>query len=70
MKELILTLTPDTKDLPDEQILKLLDLEVDCFEKFMTSDKVDWKARGPLLPQERALIKTYIVQKFRGRLDG
>lgn len=70
MKEIRLMLDPELGEVSPEKVLELLDEEVKQFERFMQSQAVDWKVRGELLPQERVLLKTYLVQKLRGRVDG
>lgn len=52
-----------------EELLSLLDHEVDDFSQFM-STLGDWRSVGPLNPPERALIKTYLVHKITGKIDG
>lgn len=46
----------------------VLDQEVDRFSKYM-ENLSDWKAKGPLSPPERALLKSYLVAKLLGKLD-
>lgn len=52
-----------------EEMLALFDKEVDDFSKWLAEKCPDVKARGPLSKPERALIKTYLVQKFTGKID-
>lgn len=56
----------DQKKTPEEQ-LALLDQEVDAFSNFMAT-LGDSRARGALSHPERALVKTYLVAKIRGRI--
>lgn len=50
-----------------EEQSALLDLEVENLSKFFeTLD--DFRARGALNKMERALVKTYMVQKLTGRV--
>ena len=42
---------------------------VDDFSNFMATIG-DWKAVGPLNPLERTLIKSYLVHKVNGKIDG
>lgn len=65
MTALTLQLPSDTAAGTKEEISKLLDTEIDKFSEYMCNIG-DWKTAGPLLPQERALIKTYLVQKVKG----
>ena len=56
-------------EIPREKISSLLDQEIEDFSNFMATIG-DWRAVGPLSPPERALIKTYLVQKLTGKIDG
>jgi hypothetical protein len=56
-------------EVPKDELMKLIDAEVDRFSNYMAT-LADPMARGPLNRPERALVKTYIVQKLRGALDG
>lgn len=68
---------PDLKLILDEQhsgkakeeVLTLLDAEVDRFSTWMAA-LPDTRARGALSNPERALLKTYLVQKLTGKIDG
>lgn len=55
-------------ELQREQLNALFDQEVEQFSIWMAR-LADPLARGALLPQEKALIKTYLVQKHQGALD-
>lgn len=52
-----------------EQLEPLLDAEVERFSAFMAA-LPDWKARGELRKDEKALIKSYLVARVTGKLDG
>lgn len=66
---LSLSFPPEYASRPKEEVLKLFDEEVEKFSAFM--DNVgDWRSRGALSKSEKALIKTYLVHKYRGHLDG
>lgn len=56
-------------EIPREKLLNLFDQEIDDFSKFMSTIG-DWRAVGPLNSPERALIKTYLIQKLTGKIDG
>lgn len=45
-----------------------LDREVDRYSMWL-SNLVDPNSNGPLSNAERALLKTYLVQKLTGKLD-
>lgn len=68
MKILHLSLVDEFKDEDKAKISSLLDQEVEQFSKFMSSIG-DWKTAGPLNEAERALIKTYLVQKLTGKVE-
>lgn len=52
---------PDT----EEEMAPLLAKEVGIFNKWLMASGHD-----PLLRIEEAMLRTYLVQKFRGRLSG
>jgi hypothetical protein len=54
---------------PKEEQSKALDAEVERFSQFMENEVPDIIARGPLMTPEKALLKTYLVQKLTGKLD-
>ena len=68
MPDLLLQLAPEHQSKSKEELSILFDQEVDRFSRYMAT-MGDWKAAGPLLPLERVLIKTYLVQKYTGKLD-
>jgi hypothetical protein len=45
-----------------------LDREVERYSKWL-SQLTDTRASGPLCDPEKALIKTYLVQKLNGKID-
>lgn len=49
-----------------EEVLKLFDIDVEDYSRFMAQLE-DQRARGALSNPEKALIKTFLVQKYRGR---
>lgn len=63
-----LRMGPEHTGASKDEILKLLDIEIEKFSRFMDSLD-DWRARGALLPQEKAMLKTYLVHKIAGHLD-
>jgi hypothetical protein len=68
MADLTIVVSEEHKDKPQEEMSELLDKEVENFSAFMATIG-DWKTVGPLNSAERALIKTYLVQKLTGKLD-
>lgn len=52
-----------------EQLSKVLDAEVQRFSRYMESI-ADPNAKGPLSNPEAALVKSYLVAKLTGKLDG
>lgn len=69
MSVLTLALDKEHADKTKEEISLLLDQEIDTFSNFMANIG-DWKSVGALSNAERALIKTYLVQKLTGKLEG
>jgi hypothetical protein len=51
-----------------EEILLILEAELDKFSTYM-SNLSDWRARGSLNSGERALLKTYLVNKIKISLN-
>jgi hypothetical protein len=49
-----------------EQVVPVIEAEVDNFSKFMAA-QADPRYAGPLNNMERMLIKSYLVQKVRGK---
>ena len=47
------------------EVLAALDKEVERFSTFM-ANLPDWRAKGPLIGSEKAILKTYLVHKLRG----
>jgi len=68
MADLILTLSPEHAGKPKEQLLEVMDREIEKFSKWMAA-LPDERARGALSNPEKALLKTYLVQKFTGKID-
>lgn len=69
MKDVVVRFTDEHAGKSKEELSTLLDREVEDFSKFMSTIG-DWKSVGPLSPPERALIKTYLVQKLTGKIEG
>ena len=69
MKDIIVSLSPEVASKTGDALLQVIDQEVADFSRFMEG-LGDWKFQGALLKQERVLLKTYLVQKLRGRVDG
>lgn len=53
--------------LAKEEALKEIDAEVEKFSNFMSTLE-DARARGALNNPEKALLRTFLVQKLRGKL--
>lgn len=68
MKDVTVNLQDTHSQKSKEEISKILDGEIDRFSNFMAT-LGDWKSAGPLTAPERALIKTYLIQKINGKLD-
>ena len=63
----VVTLQPEVAAEDKDAVLKELDDEVESFSQFMGT-LGDWRSSGPLSRPEKALIKTYLVHKVRGRI--
>jgi len=50
-----------------EEILGEVNEEVEKFSNFMASLE-DWRARGALNSPEKALLRTYLLQKTQGKI--
>jgi hypothetical protein len=50
-----------------EELLVEVEGEVEKFSNYMSSLE-DWRARGALNSPEKALLRTYLVQKLQGKL--
>ena len=68
MQDLALVLAPPHRGKTKEEISAILYQEVEKFSQYMCS-LGDWKAVGPLIPQEKVLLKTYLLRKMQGLLD-
>jgi hypothetical protein len=55
--------------LSKEQLSELFDKEIEQFSKWMET-MPDIKASGALIAPEKALLKTYLIRKLTGELDG
>lgn len=69
MADVILKLGDEHAGKTKEEILNLFEQEVDRFSAFMAS-LGDSRVSGHLIKQERHLLKTYLVQKFTGKIEG
>lgn len=69
MADINLTLDPKFEGKSQDEVLAVFDQEVERFSAFMAGVG-DWRAKGALNNPEKALLKTYLVQKHRGRLNG
>lgn len=68
MPDVILSLPDEHRGKQKEQLLEVLDREVERFSNWMAALD-DPRAKGALSNPERALIKTYLVQKLTGKID-
>lgn len=68
MPDIILSLPDEHRGKTKEALLPVLEAEVERFSKWM-AELDDPRAKGALSNPERALIKTYLVQKLTGKLD-
>jgi len=50
-----------------EELLKEVEVEVEKFSNFMATLE-DWRARGALNSPEKALLRTYLIQKTQGKI--
>ena len=50
-----------------EEILGEVNEEVERFSNFMATLE-DWRARGALNSPEKALLRTYLIQKSQGKI--
>ena len=67
MPKVILTLDPSLEGKTKEEKSLIFDEEIQRFSDWL-SQVSDFKAQGPLSRPERALIKTYLVQKYSGKI--
>jgi hypothetical protein len=64
----MVSVTVENKDKKTkEELLAELDQEVERFSIFM-GNLEDWRVRGALNNPEKALMKTYLVNKIQGKL--
>lgn len=68
MKAVQVSFSAEDAEKSKEEKSALLDAEIERFNQFMISFP-DFRAQGPLLPQERILLKTYLVHKINGNID-
>lgn len=50
-----------------EETLEVVNQEVERFSNFMAALE-DWRARGALNSPEKALLRTYLIQKIQGKI--
>ena len=55
-------------DLSPEGLKTLFEREVDDYSAWLAR-LPDWKVQGPLSRGERALLLTYLMQKYKGQLE-
>ena len=63
MKDVKVTLSDAYKDKTKEEKSVLLDTDIDDFSKYMATLDNEW-FKGPLIAQERILIKSFLVWKI------
>jgi hypothetical protein len=68
VKHVVVSLSEELSAKPKDEQSKALDEELEAFNQFMIHFP-DFRAQGPLLPQERALLKTYLVHTLNGNID-
>jgi len=66
MADVTLELAEEHRSKTKEEVLTLLDDEVVRFSTYMARLE-DSRARGPLGNGEKALVKTFLVAKLRGK---
>lgn len=67
MSDVIVRLAEGRDVEKQDEVLPLLDAEIERFSRYMAG-LADSRAAGPLINPERALLKTYLVAKIRGKL--
>lgn len=67
MPDITLKLADEHEGKSKEEKSKLFDNEVQRFSDWL-SRSGDFKSQGPLNNPERALIKTYLIQKYSGKI--
>ena len=69
MPDIILKFSEELESKSKEEKIDLFEKEVDRFSLWI-SNLQDQRVNGPLSKSERALVKTYLVQKYLGKIDG
>lgn len=67
MPDIILTLDAVHEQKSKEEKLKVFEEEVSRFSNWL-ANLSDFKAQGPLSNPERALLLTYLLQKYNGKI--
>lgn len=67
MANITLKLSEELESKSKEEKIKIFEAEVDLFSHWL-SELSDFKAQGPLSPPERALLMTYLIQKYNGKI--
>lgn len=57
----------NSENLTKDQVLNEVNEEVEKFSTFMSTIE-DWRARGALNSPEKALLRTYLMQKVQEKL--
>jgi len=66
MRDVSVTLAAEHTVKTKEDKSALLEKEINTFSDYMEKLDNQW-FRGPLIPQERALLKSYLVWKISGK---
>lgn len=67
MPNIELKLDPKYDGKTKDEILKAVDEDIEVFSNFM-ANLPDWRAQGALSNSEKALIRTFVVHKLKGRI--
>lgn len=65
--DVVVSLTHDLMNQPKEVQVAAVDKEIERFSVWMT--KLSHPENEPLNKSERALLRTYLMQKLHGRID-
>lgn len=67
MPNIELKLDPKYDGKTKEELLAAVNEDIEVFSNFM-ANLPDWRANGALSNPEKALIRTFIVHKLKGRI--
>ena len=54
----------------EAEAVALVEEELRRFSQYMCTDAIQDGVRGPLMRVERGILKTYLMAKLNGQLDG